>query len=59
MYPDYNISILDSQNDYNGLIDVEINLVKYPDEYVNYTEKYDNRKSNLMKVCGGKEIGRK
>lgn len=32
LFPDYNISILDSQNDYNGLIDVEINLVKYPDE---------------------------
>lgn len=31
LYPDYNISILDSQNDYDGLIDVEINLIKYPD----------------------------
>lgn len=35
LYPDYNISILDSQNDYNGLIDVEINLVKYPDKKEN------------------------
>ncbi len=32
LYPDYNISILDSQNDYNGIIDAEINLMKYPDE---------------------------
>lgn len=28
-------------------------------KYVNYTVKNDNRKSNLMKVCGGKEIERK
>lgn len=28
-------------------------------KYVNYTAKNDNRKSNLMKVCGGKEIERK
>lgn len=27
-YPDYNIIIFDSQNDYNGIIDVDINLVK-------------------------------
>ena len=32
LYPDYNFLILDSQNDYSGIIDVEINLVKYPDE---------------------------
>lgn len=28
-------------------------------KYINYTAKNDNRKSNLMKVCGGKDIGRK
>lgn len=32
LYPDYNFLILDSQNDYSGIIDVEINLVKYPDD---------------------------
>lgn len=32
LYPDYNFLILDSQNDYSGIIDVEINLVKYPNE---------------------------
>lgn len=32
MYPDYNISILNSQDDYSGIIDADINLVKYPDK---------------------------
>ena len=32
LYPDYNFLILDSQNDYSGIIDVEINLVKYQNE---------------------------
>lgn len=32
LYLDYNFLILDSQNDYSGIIDVEINLVKYPDD---------------------------
>lgn len=29
VYSDYTITILNSQNDYNGIIDVQINLVKY------------------------------
>jgi len=47
LYPDYNFLILDSQNDYSGIIDVEINLVKYPDEeneqyYMNsHSSNYD------------------
>ena len=32
LYPDYNISILNSQNDYSGIIDVEINLVKFTED---------------------------
>ena len=28
LYPDYNVSILDSQNDYDGLIDVDIHIQK-------------------------------
>lgn len=32
-YPDYNIIIEESKNDYNGIIDVSINLVKDNDHY--------------------------
>lgn len=35
LYPDYDISITDSKNDYNGIVDVEINLVKFPDDEEN------------------------
>lgn len=52
LYPDYNISILDSQNDYNGLIDVEINLVKYPDDEENEQWYMDGHSPNYdYKLC--------
>lgn len=53
LYPDYNISILDSQNDYNGLIDVEINLVKFSDRYTEDNQWYtDSDKPNYdYKIC--------
>ena len=40
-YSDYTISISDSQNDYNGIIDVDINLVKYStSDYERYFRDY-------------------
>ena len=53
LYPDYNISILNSQNDYNGLIDVEINLVKFSDKYAEDNQWYtDSNKPNYnYKIC--------
>lgn len=53
LYPDYNISILDSQNDYNGLIDVDINLVKFSDKYTENNQWYtDSDKPNYnYKLC--------
>ena len=52
LFPDYNISILDSQNDYNGLIDVEINLVKYPDDEENEQWYMDGHSPNYdYKLC--------
>ena len=50
LYPDYNISILESQNDYNGLIDVEINLIKYIDNNENDFYDQDYPKYNY-KLC--------
>ena len=32
IYPDYNIAIDNPKNDYDGIIDVKINLVRYKDE---------------------------
>jgi hypothetical protein len=50
-YSDYNISILDSQNEYNGLIDVEVNLVKYIDSNDNdFYDQEDYPKYNY-KLC--------
>ena len=52
LFPDYNISILDSQNDYNGLIDVEINLVKYPDDEEDEQWYMDSHNPNYdYKLC--------
>lgn len=53
LYPDYNISILDSQNDYNGLIDVDIYLVKYLDKYTEDDQWYtDSNKPNYdYRLC--------
>lgn len=39
VYPNYNIIVFDSQNDYNGIIDVDINLIKYVNTNTDY---YDN-----------------
>ena len=40
-YSDYTISISDSQNEYNGIIDVDINLVKYStSDYERYFRDY-------------------
>lgn len=43
IYPDYNIIILNSQDDENGIIDIEINLIKY--KYIN------NDKYNFKEIC--------
>jgi len=53
LYSDYNISILDSQNDYNGLIDVEIKLVKFSYKYTENNQWYtDSYKPNYdYKLC--------
>lgn len=53
LYSDYNISILDSQNDYNGLIDVDIYLVKYLDKYTEDNQLYtDSNKPNYdYRLC--------
>ena len=34
-YYDYNLCIEDNQNDYDGLIDIEVNLVKYFEDSIN------------------------
>lgn len=52
LYPDYNVSILDSQNDYNGLIDVDIHLVKYSDTYTEDNQWTESDKPNYdYKLC--------
>lgn len=35
-YPDYNILVFDSRNDYSGIIDVDINLIKYINTNTDY-----------------------
>lgn len=45
IYPNYNISILDSQNDYNGLIDVDIYLVKSLNKCTEDEQWYIDRKT--------------
>lgn len=42
-YPDYNVIVSESKDDYNGIIDVEINLVKDNSDYNsdNYIPDYD------------------
>ncbi|HAU87500.1 MAG TPA: hypothetical protein DCW90_19040 [Lachnospiraceae bacterium] len=50
MYPDYNIEIEDSKNDYDGIIDVEISLIKYQDGDYNYYRDYDSPSYNY-EIC--------
>ena len=50
MYSDYNITIDDSKNDYNGIIDIEISLIKYQDEDYNYYRDYDYPSYNY-RIC--------
>lgn len=50
MYSDYNITIDDSKNDYNGIIDIEISLIKYQDGDYNYYQDYDYPSYNYM-IC--------
>lgn len=40
MYSDYNITIDDPKNEYNGIIDVDINLVRYKDRVESF-QNYD------------------
>ena len=50
MYSDYNITIDDSKNDYNGIIDIEISLIKYQDGDYNYYQDYDYPSYNY-RIC--------
>lgn len=50
MYPDYNIIIDNSKNDYDGIIDIEINLLKYQDGDHNYYRDYDYPSYNY-EIC--------